>query len=268
MRLVPDAARGSHENTGQTNHCPLGAPMQFTTERGAHLIGVLGGMGPAATADFYRKLINATPATRDQDHRRVVIWADPTVPDRSEALQGRGPDPTPWLVAGARRLSEAGATQIAIPCNTAHAFIDGIAEKVGVPIVHMIDAVAQRLSSSARPIGRVGLLATTGTVQGGFYQAWLAHHGIETVVTTAAAQESVMRAIRSIKGGQWTPEDLAGLHAAANALVQDGADAIIAGCTEIPLGLSPDDVAVPLIDPAQVLAETLVSLTAGPAHRA
>lgn len=82
------------------------------------------------------------------------------------------------------------------------------------------------------------------------------------MVTEAAAQESVMTAIRSIKSGRWTPADLTGLRAAAGALVHDGAEAVIAGCTEIPLGLSPDDVAVPLIDPARVLAETLVTLTA------
>lgn len=118
----------------------------MSTSTKAEIIGILGGMGPAATADFYAKLVAITPGSSDQDHLRTVIWSDPTIPDRTEALLGGGPDPTPWLLDGSRVLREAGATVIAIPCNTAHAFVPRIADRVGLPIVHMIGEVARHLS--------------------------------------------------------------------------------------------------------------------------
>lgn len=223
------------------------------------VIGILGGMGPAATADFYTKLVEATHGRRDQDHLRTVIWSDPTIPDRTEALLEGGPDPTPWLVHGGRVLREAGATLMVIPCNTAHAFVPRIADQVGLPIVHMIDEVAQYLAARSPRISTVGLLATTGTIRAGLYQDWLARVGIDLVLPEPAVQEGkVMPAIRAVKADQRggaTSEALAG---AARGLVARGAQAVIAGCTEIPLGLAAEAVSVPLVDPAVVLAQALV----------
>jgi aspartate racemase len=222
-------------------------------------------MGPAATADFYAKLIEATPARRDQDHRRVVIWADPTVPDRTDALRGRAPDPTPWLVEGAQWLQEAGATHLAIPCNTAHVFVPALSERVGLTIVHMIDEVARRLSGWTPHVRRVGLLATDGTVGSGLYQEWLERVGIETVLPTAQRQAAVMAAILAIKAGRRRGADVEVLSRVALELIDGGAEAIVAGCTEIPLGLSSDDVDVPVIDPARELARAVVAATASDA---
>src|SRR5436305_14021021 len=98
------------------------------------IAGILGGMGPAATADLYQKIIAATPATRDQEHIPVVIWADPTVPDRTPAVLDGGEDPTPWLLRGAERLVAMGAAFIAVPCNTAHAFFPRIAPQISLPL--------------------------------------------------------------------------------------------------------------------------------------
>ena len=220
-------------------------------------VGVLGGMGPAATADFYAKLIRATPATRDQEHLRVVIWSDPSTPDRTQALLQDGPDPTPWLVHGARMLTNAGADLIAVPCNTAHAFLPAVADRVGVPIVHMIDQASRRIASMNPRVRTAGLIATTGTVQAGLYQEWLTKAGIELLVPHPPAQaEEVMPAIRAIKAGTTVPGTLA---AVARRLLERGAEVIIAGCTEVPLGLHPDELPVPLVDPAQVLAEAVVA---------
>ena len=225
----------------------------------SEVIGILGGMGPAATADFYAKLVSMTPGSTDQDHLKTVIWSDPTIPDRTEALIGDGPDPTPWLLNGGRVLREAGATVIAIPCNTAHAFVPRIRDHLGLPIVHMIDEVAGHLAASRPPVRTAGLLATTGTIRAGLYQEWLARVGIRLVLPDPASQNGeVMAAIRAVKAGERGPAAAAPLTRAAHRLIERGADAIIAGCTEIPLGLAPDAVPVALIDPAVVLARTLI----------
>ncbi|MFI7296636.1 aspartate/glutamate racemase family protein [Streptomyces sp. NPDC050121] len=223
------------------------------------IIGILGGMGPAATADFYAKLVSTTPGSSDQDHLRTVIWSDPTIPDRTEALLGDGPDPTPWLLDGSRVLREAGATVIAIPCNTAHAFVPHIADHVGLPIVHMIGEVARYLTTLSPRIHTAGLLATTGTVRAGLYQEWLDRFGIRLVLPDATSQDhEVMTAIRMVKAGTHGDTTTTQLSRAARRLAEQGAQAVIAGCTEIPLGLPADAVDVPLVDPALVLARALV----------
>ncbi|MFE9643346.1 aspartate/glutamate racemase family protein [Streptomyces sp. NPDC006365] len=223
------------------------------------IIGILGGMGPAATADFYAKLVATTPGSSDQDHLRTVIWSDPTIPDRTEALLGNGPDPTPWLLDGSRVLREAGATVIAIPCNTAHAFVPRIADHVGLPIVHMIGEVARHLTTVSPPVHTVGLLASSGTVRAGLYEEWLDRFGIRLVLPDSASQDrEVMTAIHAVKAGTHDGTTTALLTRAAQRLTEQGAQAVIAGCTEIPLGLPIDAVDVPLIDPALVLAQTLV----------
>ncbi|MCX5058942.1 MULTISPECIES: aspartate/glutamate racemase family protein [unclassified Streptomyces] len=222
------------------------------------VIGILGGMGPAATADFYAKLVSMTPGHSDQDHLRTVIWSDPTIPDRTEALLGNGTDPTPWLLNGSRVLREAGATVIAIPCNTAHAFVPRIADHVGLPIVHMIGEVARHLATLRPTVRTAGLLATTGTVQAGLYQEWLDRYGIRLALPDPTSrQDEVMAAIRAVKAGN-NGAATAPLADAALQLTGQGAQAIIAGCTEIPLGLPADAVDVPLIDPAVILARALV----------
>lgn len=223
------------------------------------IVGILGGMGPAATADFYAKIIAATPATRDQDHLHVVIWADPTVPDRSAALLQGGEDPTPWLLRGARQLVAMGASFIAVPCNTAHAFFPSIEQEITVPFIHMMDETARAVELTYPSVERVGLLATSGTIASGLYQEWFARHHIEVVVPNDDLQErAVMRAIHHVKAGEMGPDTTALLAEAGAYLVAHGAEALIAGCTELPLVFRDGDAAVPVIDPTQVLAEAVV----------
>lgn len=229
------------------------------TPSASEIIGILGGMGPAATADFYTKLVAITPGSSDQDHLRTVIWSDPTIPDRTEALLGDGVDPTPWLLDGSRVLREAGATVIAIPCNTAHAFVPRITDHVGLPIVHMIGEVARHLTTLRPRVHTAGLLATTGTVRAGLYQERLDSFGIRLVLPDATSQDhEVMTAIHAVKAGTHDDTTIALLSRAARHLTEQGAQVVIAGCTEIPLGLPTDAVDVPLVDPALVLARALV----------
>lgn len=228
------------------------------------IVGILGGMGPAATADLYGKIIAATPAERDQDHLHVVIWADPTVPDRSTALLHGGEDPTPWLVRGARQLEAMGAAFIAVPCNTAHAFFPAIERAVSIPLVHMMEETATAVEIAAPSVTRVGLLATSGTVASGLYQQAFAKHHIEVVAPDDDLQErSVMAAIHRVKNGKTGPETTELLAETAAYLVDHGAQALIAGCTELPLVFRDGDAAVPVVDPTRVLAEAIVRRAIG-----
>ena len=223
------------------------------------IVGILGGMGPAATADLYAKIIAATPATRDQDHLHIVIWADPTVPDRSTALLQGGEDPTPWLLRGATQLVAMGASFIAVPCNTAHAFFPAIERAITVPLIHMMDETATAVEIAHPAIERVGLLATTGTIASGLYQEWFAKHHIEVVVPNDDLQERVvMAAIHRVKAGKIGHEMTDLLTEVAAYLVDHGAEALIAGCTELPLVFRDGDASVPVIDPTRVLAEAVV----------
>jgi aspartate racemase len=209
------------------------------------LVGILGGMGPAATADFYEKLIKATPARTDQEHLRVVMWADPTVPDRTEALK------------------DAGADLIAVPCNTAHAFVPRIELQVGVRIIHMIEETARHIDAMSPPVDRVALLATTGTVKAGLYQDWLSRTGKKVLLPTAPEQAEVSRIIGEVKAGRVVTELRHRIAEIAETLVARGAQVVVAGCTEIPLVLRPEDVSVPVADPSQILAEAVVAEAGG-----
>lgn len=226
----------------------------------AKTIGILGGMGPEATVDLFAKIVRATPARVDQDHVRVVIDSNPKIPDRTAFLRGEGPDPVPAMQAGIDNLVRIGADMILIPCNTAHVYYERLQAATPVPILHIMREVARALTERGRqglPVpARVGLLATELTVESGLYHQALAEAGIEVIVPEPAVQELVTRAIfgpEGIKAGCYAPSR-SRLLAAGNHLVERGAQALIAGCTELPIVLRPGDFPVPWIDPAEILA--------------
>jgi len=229
------------------------------TGRGAEgrrprVIGVLGGMGPLATADFYAKLVRLTPATVDQDHPRVIIDGNAAIPDRTEAVFGRGPDPTPALVETAQNLERAGAELIAVPCNSAHAFLGAIRGAVAVPVLDIMDEVAQTAAGLIPRPSAVGLLATEGTLRMRLYHGALAARGIAVVEPTADEQTAVMDAIRAVKAGDLGPEVRAAVHRVADSLVRRGAGALVLGCTELPLVMGAGDASVPVLDGTEILA--------------
>jgi aspartate racemase len=190
-------------------------------------------MGPAATAEFLRRVIEATPASRDQDHLHILVDNDPAVPDRTAALLGEGPDPTPHLVTMARRLAGAGAQLFVMPCNTASAFAAGLVAEVPIPLLRWNAAVAAGLADHAPGVTRLGLLATSGTIAAGVYAEPLARLGVELVVPAAAAQERVMALIRARKGGTPGSQLIGDLRAAADDLRAAGAQAVLLACTEL-----------------------------------
>ncbi|WP_226924441.1 cysteate racemase [Georgenia satyanarayanai] len=221
-------------------------------------MGVLGGMGPLATVETYRRIVASTPARRDQDHLHVVIDSNPAVPDRTAALLSGGEDPRPLLHAGAQRLVVAGAEVLCIPCNTAHAYHEWLQRRVPVPIVHMLRETASRVAAlGAR---RVGLLATTGTVATGLYQAELQRAGLGLVTLEAPVQSRVMDAIGAIKAGDVGDGVVSALAAAALCLVSAGADHVVVGCTEISLVAGELPLPVPVVDALDVLVSSTLRL--------
>jgi aspartate racemase len=222
-------------------------------------VGILGGMGPLATADFYGKIVRATPASRDQEHLRVVMWADPSVPDRTEALTVDGPDPTPWLIRGAHRLEAMGAEIIATPCNTAHAFLPRVRESIRARIVDMIDETVGEICRLHADVRTVGVLASAGTLQAGLYHRGLERAGLQVVAPDEFTQRTqVSAAIRMVKAGNTGPECRELLAAGAESLARRGAQAVVAGCTEFPLILDRAAKKIPVIDPTAVLARAVI----------
>ena len=219
------------------------------------VLGVLGGMGPAATLVFLQQLQAFTPANSDQDHIRVIADINPKVPDRN--LTGSGAGAVLAEMAGA--LAGAGAEVLAMPCNTAHAHAGLIQRASGLPLIDLIETGA----SAARDLGarRVGVLGTKGALR--LYREYLAAQAMGPVSLDAERQEEFMATIYRIKSGDLglaVRKEMAGY---AADLIASGAEAVIAGCTEAPLVMGPADVRVAFIDPGEALARRCVAVCLG-----
>ncbi len=221
------------------------------------ILGVLGGMGPAATVAFLARVQALTPARGDADHIRVVMDMNPQVPDRNT----RPGEAETELAAMALRLKAAGAQVLAMPCNTAHAQKAGI-EAAGLPFIDMIATTVA--AARSRDPGAVGILATPGGEA--LYRAALEGEGVRPVVLQGDEREAFMACVYAVKRGDTGPDNRAAMARLAQALVAAGADAVIAGCTEVPLLLEASEVSVPLTDSAEVLAETCVRMCIEPAN--
>jgi aspartate racemase len=225
------------------------------------IIGVLGGMGPEATLSLFENIIASTPATRDQEHLRVLIDSNPKIPDRTPAILGQGESPVRAMVESGRALERAGADFIVIPCISAHFFLDEIRAQLNVPILSLFDAVAEELERQNPVPGVVGFLATTGTLHGGKFRERLRGSGIETLVPDPDDQKRVMSVIYRVKAASLGPgrDEMRGeLRSVVGALVDRGAQGIVAGCTEIPLVLRPQDLPVPFFDSLLILARAAI----------
>ncbi len=228
---------------------------------GEKTIGILGGMGPEATAELFLRIIRAAKAKRDQDHPRVIIYSNSKIPDRTGAILHGGPSPLPMMVETGRTLQRAGADFLIMPCNTAHHYFQELQEALEVPVLHMIDLSAR--VAQALGVGRVGLLATDGTLATGLYQESYGRFQVETLAPSPQDQKRVMEAIYThIKAGD-LEEGRKLILEVSRALIQEGAEAVVCGCTEVSLVLRQGDLEVPVIDPMETLAEEAVKLAKG-----
>ncbi len=220
-------------------------------------------MGPEATAYFFSLIIQRTQARRDQDHIPVLIDSNPKIPDRTTAILGKGPSPSLALLAGARRLARAGADFIVVPCVSAHAFLPRVEARSPLPFVSLVEETCAYARRAVPRLKKVGLLATTGTIRSGVFTGAFAAAGVEVVVLTDAGQRKLMEAIygrEGVKAGVKNGFPRRTILAAGRALIRRGAQAVIAGCTEIPLVLRDTDFPVPLLEPMRIAAEASIRL--------
>ena len=228
------------------------------------IVGILGGMGPESTADFFLKIIKTTPVRKDQDHLRIMMDNNPKIPDRTLALLGKGKSPLEEVERTIHNLERAGAEIIAMPCNTLHYYYDELQNSTSVPIINMISETAAYIYGIYPNIKKIGLLATTGTIDVGIYHKALKE--IEVITPDEEGQKKVMKAIygeRGIKAGYTQRNPRKDILEVAEVLVKEGAEVIIIGCTEISLVLNQEDLSVSLINPLQILAEVVVKKAKG-----
>jgi len=215
-------------------------------------IGVLGGMGPEAGAAFFEMIVRETTAGRDQDHPPVVLYSLPQVPDRTEAILHGGRDPVPALRCGLAVLERAGADFAVMSCISAHYFLPRLVPRSPLPILSLLDETVAA-TKIMKPVPRsIGLLATDGTVRSGILARAFEAAGIAVLTPSSRDQARLMTAIygkKSIKAGFTRGSAHEAVLEVARGLVRRGAEAVVAGCTEVPLVLAPADLPVPLVDP-------------------
>lgn len=224
------------------------------------IIGIIGGMGPEATADLYMKIIKETKVKEEQEHFRVIIDSNTKIPDRTRAILEKGESPVNAIVETANTLGKAGVDIGCMPCITAHYFFDEVQSQVPFKIINALEELNLYLKNNYPNIKNIGILATTGTVKTGLFNKYLTDFNI-IYPDEDTQSKKVMEAIygeSGIKKGNTGKENLNLLVEATEELVDKGAKLIIGGCTEITLVLKPYNIDKPLIDPMDVVAKSIV----------
>ncbi len=221
-------------------------------------LGILGGMGPMATADLFKKVVANTKADSDNAHIRIYIDNNAQIPDRTAAILSGGADPIPALAESAKKLEQCGAECIIIPCNTAHYFVPRLQELTSLPIINMIEETAKECASSL-PGKVAGLLGTTGTLQTGLYNKALEQAGVQFLVPDEEGQQALMRVIYDGVKADAEPQTYRkDMEMVVRSLRQRGAEYFILACTELPLAFDALRLPVTTVDPTLVLARAAI----------
>lgn len=219
-------------------------------------IGILGGMGPLATADLLRKIVLLTASDTDGGHVRVYVDDNPSIPDRTAAILSGGPDPVPAMTESLRKLEGCGADCIVMPCNTAHYFLPRLQPLTSIPFLSMPEAAA-RACAARFPGKRAGILATRGTLSAGIYQQALDAQGVHWTVPDSEAQDALMEVIYDgVKAGQAPASYRSRFLSVLERMPQ--ADYFILGCTELPLAVQALELDIPAVDPTEEIARTAI----------
>jgi len=224
-------------------------------------IGILGGMGPEATIYLFNLIVKLTKASRDQDHIASIVFNNPKIPDRTEAILRDGPSPLPYLIEGAKILERAGADFILMPCVTAHYYHGEIVRHISIPFLDLLEEVLGYTKHVLGGLKKIGLLATDGTLGSGLFQERFARNGMEIVMPGDKGQALLMKTLygeKGIKAGYKKQPKKMILEVLGELLTDQQPQGVIAGCTEIPLVLNQSDMAVLFIDPLRILAEVSI----------
>jgi aspartate racemase len=223
-------------------------------------IGILGGMGPAATVDFMNRVVLATPARDDADHFRMIVDNNPKVPSRIAALiEKTGADPLPELKRMAVGLEKAGADFLVMPCNTAHHFHAAIAEAVAIPFLNIVDVAADHLASEYPEAKRVGFLASPAIQQTRLYHRRFDRDGLTIVYPEDARSARLLTVIRDIKAGKTGEPQIAEYHGAATDLFER-ADIVLVACTELSILPPPPTDTLPVVDTLDLLVKATIAM--------
>lgn len=224
-------------------------------------LGVLGGMGPAATSVFFEKVIENTEAAKDQDHIDMVILNHATIPDRTEAiLKQKGQEFLKAIKKDFQVLEYAGVSNIAIPCNTSHFYIREMREMTEINIINMIEETVKFIRGKFGVGAKVGILATNGTIDSGIYQHGCEEYGLAPAIPAISQQQKVMRTIYDFKADkQVNPGEV---EAIIDRMVhEEGCSCVILGCTELSCLDLNEEIAAYCVDAMQVLANQSIKLS-------
>jgi len=229
-------------------------------------VGVIGGMGPEATADFLRRIIAATPARDDEDHIHVLVDNNPKIPSRLAALlEGGGEDPLPVLIAMARGLEKQGADFLTMPCNTAHYYLPAIANAVSIPMLDMVALSIARLAAQSPRPRKIGMLASPAVQKVGLYETRLKEAGFTALFPDADDEAKILGVIRAVKAGKLTDQHKRDYADVAAALERAGADAYLIACTELSV-IGPPGARLPSVDALDALVTATVAEAKGPSR--
>ena len=221
-------------------------------------IGILGGMGPLATADLFQKIVLLTKADTDREHIRVYIDSNANIPDRTAAILSGGEDTVPEMASALRHLEACGADCIIMPCNTAHYFLPRLQAMTEIPFLSILTAAAEACKAQF-PGKTVGILATRGTLAANLYQEALAQAGVPYLVPDAPAQDALMRVIYDgVKAGKGPDSYRADFLTVLEQMSAGGAEVFLLGCTELPLAAEALNIALPTVDPTAELAKASI----------
>lgn len=225
-------------------------------------LGVIGGMGPLATARYMELVVRMTDAQKDQDHLEMIVMNIPTIPDRTASLLGQSQsEPLNVLITNGNQLKKLGAEILSLPCITAQCYRQTLEQQVGIPVLDPIQGTVHQLRSVG--IEKVGLLATTGTINRGVVNAQLHSAQIQTLLPAPQQQESLMSIIyQQIKAG--LPANVTLLNHLCRELRAQGAQAILLGCTELSLIKEQLEYQGDILDMLEVLARNSVQACGKP----
>jgi aspartate racemase len=221
-------------------------------------LGILGGMGPAASAEFVTRLIQQTPASCDQEHIPFVLWNEPRTPDRSTSMRNSDDKPLPYLIEGVQALKYSGCDLIVIPCNTAHFWFQELS-RLNVKIIHIVDSVIHALQDVNVVDSTIGVIGTQATIEFGLYQYMLNKSGYNCIVPAKEEMDTLVQpAIDLVKGGTIEKAHPM-LMTVVKSLIDRGAKAVVLGCTEIPLAVKEvEENGIPIVNSIDSLVKRAI----------